>query len=183
MKSYPLYSFLSSLPDSRRKQGLRYPLGATLLMVVMSILNGCNSYREFDNFMKTHEEVLISTFGLKHGVPSYVSIRAIIMGVGIGLFSECFGKWMEQISSDSGEKWVSMDGKSIRSTVKHSTGKLQDFVQVVSLFGHNSHLVLGQQYSMHKKALEPQIVRQMIVGLDAECLIISLDALHCQKKL
>lgn len=179
---YPLSNFLSSLPDFRRSQGLRYPLDKTLLMIIMSIINGAKGYREMARFMKHHESTLIKQLDLKHGVPSHVSIRSVLMGIDLSVFNEKFLSWMSSELSSPKDKWLSMDGKSIRSTVNNPGNELQNFVQVVNIFTHNSNLVIGQKAYMNNKAQEAESVRQLIKDLDKQGLYICLDALHCQKK-
>lgn len=178
-----LSTFLSNIEDPRRKQGLRYPMDKTLLMIVMSIIDGASSYRRMGRFMIRHEKVFIEIFKLKHGVPSYVSIRKILQGIDLKVFNEKFIKWMSSELDKPENQWLSIDGKSIRSTLKNANNKLQSFVNVVNIFSHSSGLVIGQNSHDSKKALEAEQVRQMVRDLDKEGLFICLDALHCQKKL
>lgn len=182
MQQYSLTSFLATVPDFRRSQGIRYPLGVTLLMIIMSIINGAKGYREMARFMENHADALITTLKLKHGVPSHVSVRSILLGVDLEAFNIAFFNWMEGILSDSNNKWISLDGKSIRSTLNHGGSELQNFVQVVNVFAHHSQLVVTQQDFMSSKAEEPIVVRNLIQQLDGKGLYICLDALHCQKK-
>ena len=179
---YNLSGFLESLEDFRRGQGLRYPLAATMLMIIMSIINGAKGYREIARFMSHHEDDLSKYLDLKHGVPSHVSVRTILLGIDLQGFNKSFIKWMSQELELPKNKWLSIDGKAIRSTLNNPGNNLQDFVQVVSVFSHNSSLALGQQSFMSKKAKEAESVRELITSLDKQGLYICLDALHCQKK-
>ena len=179
---YPLSEFLMSIPDFRRSQGLRYPLDKTLFMIIMSIINGARGYREMARFMDHHQSILCQELNLKHGVPSHVSIRTLLMGIDLVEFNRQFLKWMSHQLSLPKDNWLSIDGKSIRSTVKNAGNKLQTFVQVVNVFTHHSQLVIGQQSYVSSKAEEALCVRQMIKSLDQQGLFICLDALHCQKK-
>lgn len=181
--NYSLTSFLQTVEDFRRPQGQRYPLDKVLLMIVMSIINGASGYREMSRFMEHHQSNLEKLLNLKHGVPSHVSIREILLGIDLEAFNKSFLKWMESELDKPEQKWVSMDGKAIRSTIKKADNKLKDFVQVVSIFTHNSELVIGQKSFMNKKGIEPECVRQLIQQLDKSGIYICLDALHCKKKL
>ena len=180
--NYSLSSYLSKIADFRRSQGLRYPLVPSLLMIIMSILHGAKGYREMARFMRHHEEVLTQLFSLKHGVPSHVSVREILLGIGFTRLNQGFMGWMRQELKQGMDSCLSGDGKALRSTLKHAGNKRQDFVQLVSLFGHQSRLVVAQQEVHHSKAQEAQVIRDLVKALDAKGLIISLDALHCQKK-
>ena len=181
--SYDLSSYLSTIKDCRRGQGQRYPLVPTLMMIIMSVLSAATGYREMAAFMKRHESALSSSFGLKHGVPSHVSIRAILLGIGFVNINRGFLNWMRGVLETPEEQWVSGDGKALRSTLRDAGNSKQTFVQLVSIFSHNSRLVLAQKATEHSKAEEAQAIRDLIAALDKEGLIITLDALHCQKKL
>ena len=46
---------------------------------------------------KRHRRVLIDKFGIqKHGVPSYSTIRRILMGVDFELLAKSFNQWAQQ---------------------------------------------------------------------------------------
>jgi hypothetical protein len=49
-----LIEHLQQIPDFRRKQGLRYPLLAVLLITIMSIMSGRCRYREIAAFAKAN---------------------------------------------------------------------------------------------------------------------------------
>ena len=177
--AYPLSTFLNSISDFRRGEGQRYPLPKVLLMIVMSIINGASGYREMARFMENHQETFIELLSLKHGVPSHVTVREILLGINLEEFNKKFLLWMSGELTTPQNKWVSMDGKAIRSTLDK---KVKKFVQVVSIFAHHSELVIGQSSFKEKKSTEAGCVRQMIKDLDQTGVFICLDALHCQKK-
>lgn len=182
--TYDLGSFLNEATDFRRAQGQRYPLRATLALIILAILDGANGYREFARFMKQHKELLVETFELKHGVPSHVTIRTILRGLDVGQLSRRFFEWMRPqvvLPPQEGLTWLSADGKSLRSTVANGGNALQNFVSVVSLFAHHSELVLAQQDFQNKKSHEAEVVCQLIEQLQLRNVVVVLDALHCKK--
>lgn len=183
--TYALGSFLNEATDFRRAQGQRYPLRATLAMIILAILDGANGYREFARFMKHHQELLVEAFALRHGVPSHVTIRTILRGLDLKQLSQRFFAWMQPLvvlPPEEGPTWLSADGKSMRSTVANAGNALQNFVSVVSLFAHHSNLVLAQQEFQNKKSHEPEVVRHLIEQLQLRDVVLVLDALHCKKK-
>ncbi|MBK8921215.1 MAG: hypothetical protein IPM81_06840 [Saprospirales bacterium] len=46
-----------------------------MAMVIMAILSGHQGLKGFTRFMKNNEEELVSIFQLKHGVPSFGTVR------------------------------------------------------------------------------------------------------------
>lgn len=180
--TYNLLDYLRRLKEFRRKEGLRYPLAAVLSMCIMAILSGAKGYREFARFMKANKSELVLVFRLKHGVPSHVTIREILQKVDLKELTTEFAAWMSQYHASTPEQWVSVDGKALGSTVKNPHNELQNFVSVVSFFGHQSGLVYTLQDFDWGKSYEPHVVRQLIENLGLEDLILTLDAVHCQKK-
>jgi hypothetical protein len=56
-------------------------------------------------------------------------------------------------------------------------------VSVVSVFAGKRGLVLGMDKLDNKQASEITTVQNLITALDIKGAVLSLDALHCQKKL
>ena len=179
---YNLQDFLSKVKDYRRGAGQRYPLWAVLSMIIMSIISGAKGYREFGRFMKANQESLIECFKLKHGVPSHVTIRAILRKLDLYTLTKSFRAWMSVCAPPDSAEWLAIDGKSLSSTVTNPNDSLQNFVSVVSVFAQHSGLVYDLQAFENGKAFEPRIVRQLIRRLGLKDVVFTLDALHCQKK-
>ena len=179
---YNLQDFLSKVKDYRRGAGQRYPLWAVLRMIIMSIISGAKGYREFGRFMKANQDSLIECFKLKHGVPSHVTIRAILRKLDLYTLTKSFRAWMSVCAPPDSAEWLAIDGKSLSSTVTNPHDSLQNFVSVVSVFAQHSGLVYDLQAFENGKAFEPRIVRQLIRRLGLKDAVFTLDALHCQKK-
>lgn len=73
---------LKQVEDFRTKDGRRHRLWLVLLFVIMGTMNGYVGYRAWGDFVRRHSRGLIKAFGIeKHGVPSYSTIRRVVMGV------------------------------------------------------------------------------------------------------
>lgn len=55
-------------------------------------------------------------------------------------------------------------------------------VSVVSVYSHRQRLVLAQKSFENKVRSEIQVVEQLLAELDLTGVVVSMDALHCQKK-
>lgn len=184
--SYDLFDYLKQVKDFRRREGQRHALWAVLGMIIMAIISGHQGLKGFARFMKANEKELVLAFQLKHGVPSFGTIRTILLQLELEPLRMAFIRWMrphlKKQRQKGGDIWLSLDGKSLASTVQNSQDALQDFVMVVSLFAQESGLVMAIQPFRSKKAYEPQVVRELISKLGLKDVIYTLDALHCQKK-
>jgi hypothetical protein len=77
-----LIEHLRQVKDFRTTDGQRHPLWLVLLFVIMGTMSGYVGYRAWGDFVKRHRYVLIELFRIqRHGVPSYSTIRRILMGV------------------------------------------------------------------------------------------------------
>jgi len=77
---------------------------------------------------------------------------------------------------------MAVDGKALASTVTDYETSYQNFVSLVSVFSHKRGQVLKTAKFENQKSSEIPTVRTLIEALDLQGVIITLDALHCQKK-
>lgn len=131
-----------------------------------------------------HRRVLIKTFEIqKHGVPSYSTIRRIVMGVDFDKLATKFNHWAQKYVDLNESEWCSLDGKSIKGTVRDYEKSCQNFVSIVSVFASKRGLVLSMEKFENKENSEIVIVQNLIAALDLKNAVFSFDSLHCQKKL
>jgi hypothetical protein len=178
--SQHLLAFLTRVPDPRRAASKRHPLPALLAMVVMGNLSGLYSYRELARFMQRHAWELVALFGFQHGVPNQVTISNVLARVDFQGLREQFHAWMQ--SQALPEQAYSVDGKALKSTLRHYSESYQDFVALVEVFAHQSGLVPRLQAYHNGQQGEGQVVRELIETLDLKAAMLTLDALHSQKK-
>jgi hypothetical protein len=179
-----LIESLQTIPDFRRKQGQRYPLIAVLLITMMSIMSGRYRYREIAAFAKANRKGFLPFFHLKKRkrLPSHVTFREILKGVHFDDVLVAFNAWAAQYVTIDAEEWFAMDGKALASTVADDETAYQNFVSLVSVFSHTRGQILKIATFENQKSSEIPTVREFIDALDLENVVITLDALHCQKK-
>ncbi len=179
-----LIEHLRQVKDFRTTDGRRHPLWLVLLFVIMGTMSGYVGYRAWGDFVKRHRRVLIELFRIqRHGVPSYSTIRRILMGVDFDQLAASFNQWAKNYVELDSSEWCGIDGKSIKGTVCDYKSEYQNFVSVVSVFAGKRGLVLGMDKLDNKQASEITTVQNLITALDIKGAVLSLDALHCQKKL
>jgi len=147
-------------------------------------MTGYTGYRALGDFAKSHQQALTKNFGIRRReVPSYSTIRRVIMGVDWTNFIEIFNQWANQLTiTDDESKWLAIDGKSLRSTIKHYCDNQQNFVSIISVFCQDNGLVLYLAKMENKKESEISHVQDIarISGLKGK--VFTADALHCQKQ-
>lgn len=175
-----LSAFFRSIPDPRRAQGLRYSLESMLWMSFLSIASGYTSYRQISNFCKIRKDFFMDYFSIS-AIPSYVSFRTIFNYLNNQSILDLFEN--ECIKSLNTGDWLCGDGQTLGSTVVNSQNSSQDYCSIVSLYCQQSGLTVAMKEYLNKKDNEIVIFQELLDNLRDKGLIITLDALHCQKKL
>lgn len=179
---YNLFEFLQNIDDPRRSQGVRFPLPALLAIIIMAILSGYSGLKGFARFAKSNAKELVSIFALKHGVPTFGTIRTILLSLDKEVLTREFGNWMRQYFPQDEPTWIALDGKGLNSTVSNAHESLQSFVFVVSAFAQKSGLVFGLTSFDNGKSGEGDALELLIQRLDLKGAIFTMDAIHTQKK-
>lgn len=176
-----LVELYEQVKDPRKASGRRFPLPAFLSMMTMAYMSGHGGYRAPASFMKGNESALVKMFNLKHGVPGFVQIRTIINLLDFKQINQVFYTWMQDFVSIEAGEWISADGKGLNSTVSDAQSSKQDFEIMVRLFSQKLGIVL-QTESKRFKAREHIAFQSLLDQLKLKGVIITLDAIHCQKK-
>lgn len=173
---------LCQIKDFRRKQGQRFLLSQVLLIIIMGIMSGRYGYREIASFARANREELVDKLKLKKSkIPSHVTIREIIMNVDFDLLNQAFSQWALGYVTIEKDDWLSIDGKSIKSTMENYLSSYQNFVSMVSVFSQKRGQVIKTATFENKKVSEISIVQELLEALDLKDVVFTLDALHCKK--
>jgi len=179
-----LIALLSKIKDKRSASGKRHELIHILIIVILATMSGYEGYRGIEAFTKRFKSELIDL--LKTGrqeVPSLSTVRRVLISIDFNQLSFAFYKWIKpQIDIKKGE-WICCDGKGIKGTVTDYDRKYQNFVSVVSMYCSRAGVVLSAGALNNKEKSEMEAVRELIAWLDITGVIITTDAMHCQKKL
>ena len=144
------------------------------------MLKGYYRYREIERFCKNNQDSLGRYFGLRT-MPSNVTIRHFISSLDFGLLQEAFHQWSKDYVCVAVGDSLSIDGKSIGSTVSDYSNSYQNFVSMVSVFSQKREQVLYAQKMENKKAYEGHVVEELLGILDLKGVVFTMDALHCKK--
>jgi predicted transposase YbfD/YdcC len=179
-----LISYLKQVKDWRDRSGQRHPLWWILLIVILGLMVGCLSYRDLSAFAENNHYHLIRLAKNPHlKVPSYSTIRRIMMGIENDNLIPIFNQWATQLSSkEESPDWIAIDGKSIKSTLTDYYGNKQNFASIVSWFSQENGLVLALKKLENKKTSEIHCVRDMVENTALSNQVLTLDAVHCQKE-
>ena len=97
--------------------------------------------------------------------------------------SDIFDEWSLSRTTIRKGDWLQVDGKTIKGTVNNSNTKFHSFTCLVSLFMDRTGIVLKACKMENHKQSEITVVQRLVSELEIRDVVISMDALHCQKKL
>ena len=143
-----LIDYLKQIPDYRDPHGCRHPLWLVLVIIIMGMMSGYWGYRQLGRFVERHRRELIKRLQIpKSRVPSYSTIRRVMLTLNYEELQIVFNQWSKQYSLIPSSEWISIDGKSLKNTVSNYDNAEQNFINCVSAFSHQRKLVLGVKMS------------------------------------
>lgn len=177
-----LIQSLQNIRDFRAVHGRRYPLWLIILLVIMGIMSGCRSYYALEDFGVRHYQALCEKLGLTlKRSPSNTTFRRVLQKLDFTVLAQQFEQWAkDNVEMELGER-IAIDGKSIKSTVKQEKSDYQNFVSMVSVYSQRQGIVLATQAFEHKSTGELKVVQKLLEKLAIQDVVVTLDALHCQK--
>src|SRR6266478_9192878 len=96
----PFVALLAEIEDPRRAEGKLYRLPHVVLLAILAIVSGANSYRTIHSFIDVHLARLRDTFGLKwRKAPAYTTIRGIIRQLDVASVEAAFRRHAATLSA------------------------------------------------------------------------------------
>nr|WP_121196360.1 ISAs1 family transposase [Mucilaginibacter gracilis] len=179
-----IISYLAELPDGRRRAGQRHDQTFVLLLVLMSTMSGYHGYRAIGDFITRNEvDLLASLKPKKNRLPSFYTVRRVIQDLDFDKLSKSFYKWVRQHTDITEQEWLHVDGKAMKGTMSDYSIEKQRFINLVSIYSSRKKLVIGNALVDNSKESEIPVVQKLIADLGLSGTTLTLDALHCQKKL
>jgi hypothetical protein len=178
-----LLAMLGGIKDPRRAEGKLYGLPHVFLFSILAVMTGANSYRAIHSFIDVHLHRLKETFGLNwRRAPAYTTVRGILQGLAAGDVEKVFrlhAQILNESAACQGMRVVAFDGKTLRGSFDNFADTRA--AHLVSAFAADSALVLGH-LEIDDKSNEIPAVQRLLGELGLAASVITVDALHCQKK-
>lgn len=176
-----LYLFLDSLQDKRAPQGVRYPLVAVLVMVILSKLAGENHPRGIAHWVSLRKDMLISALALKRQSVPHPTTYSRILGhaVSVEQFQQVASLFLTSRPGAGLSIEVAMDGKTLRGTIP--VGQKQG-VHLLAAYLPKEGIVL-MQVEVDSKENEIVAAPRIIKSIDLRGKIVTGDAMFTQREL
>jgi hypothetical protein len=173
---------LDSLSDVRRSQGKRHKISTVVIITILAMISQIYTLRGIETFINRHRTKLNEMLNIgKNGLPSFYVLRTVLQQIDFDELSAIIKDWLIEQNLLDPDEWISIDGKSIKSTVSDYNSLNQNFVSIVTAFSHKSGISILSEKFQSKKVSEIDIADKLIKNLKLEGKTFTLDALHCKK--
>ena len=170
------------LPDYRKCKQLRFNVGETLFMSLLALLAGANGYMDMEIWIKSKKKELTKLLGHPFIAPADNTIRNVFLNIELDALNDLFEEWSHDIARSKNTEnlnIVSSDGKTMRG----SNNKIRNEKarHIVSLFLSQEKITLAQ-IQVEDKSNEIPALLKLLDSLKLDNCVITVDALHTQKK-
>ena len=174
-----MYETFCKLSDPRVVGRSSHKLTDILILSVLAVICGADTYDAIELFGKAHHEELKGILQLPNGIPSHDTINRVFQSIDARGFERLFAEWASGLreGGKAGEV-VAIDGKTMRGSKDTYHGK--NPLHIVSAWSVANGLCLGQ-YRTDDKSNEITAIPQLIEMLDIKGSIVTIDAMGTQK--
>lgn len=174
-----LMSIFGQIDDPRSHINQLHNLEDILLIGMISVICGAETWEHMVRFAKSKEAFLKTFLELPNGIPSKDTINRTFSAIDSAQFEACFIEWVNSIVDLSKGQVIAIDGKTIRGA--KSYGKKSP-IHMVSAWACENNMVLGQ-VKTNEKSNEITAIPALLNTLSIEGNIITIDAMGTQKEI
>ena len=183
-KAEELIRVLMSLPESRKRRGIRHDQTAILAVAICAVLGGSRSYVAIAEWVKRCAQNQLRRLGLRRNArtglyqpPSEPTIRRVLQSIDAEQVDRALTGWVSSLSPSPPEA-IALDGKTLRG----ARGPEGQQVHLLSALLHGEGIVVAQR-EVGEKTNEIPEAPALLEPLNLAGLVVTADALHTQKKL
>jgi predicted transposase YbfD/YdcC len=171
-----LYYF-KDLPDPRQRGKIVYPLDEVLLLCLLAVLGGAETFVDIARFGEKKLGLLRRFRPFRDGTPSHDHLGDIFATLDAEQFQRCFVSWVAALTGTSADV-IAIDGKTLRRSYQKKGAKAP--IHMVSAFAARQRLVLGQ-VKVAEKSNEIVAIPALLDMMSIEGAIVTIDAMGCQR--
>jgi predicted transposase YbfD/YdcC len=171
--------YFEDLPDPRQRGKVIYPLDEVLLLCLLAVLGGAETFVDIALFGEKKIGLLRRFRPFRNGTPSHDHLGDIFATLDAGEFQRCFVAWVAALT-DAPADVIAIDGKTLRRSYQKKGAKAP--IHMVSAFAARQHLVLGQ-VKVAEKSNEIVAIPALLAMMAIEGAIVTIDAMGCQREI
>ena len=170
-------SHFKDMQDPRQRAKVMYPLDEVLLLCLLAVLAGSETFVDIARFGEKKLSLLRRFRPFLHGTPSHDHLGDIFASLDAKEFQRCFVAWVAAVTGVP-EGVIAFDGKTLRRSYQKKGAK--EPIHMVSAFAARQRLVLGQ-VKVADKSNEIVAIPALLKMLVIEGAIVTIDAMGCQR--
>src|SRR5215468_591922 len=167
----------ADFPDPRQRGKVIYPLEEVLLLCLLAVLAGAETFVDIARFGQKKIALLRRFLPFRDGTPSHDHLGDIFATLDAREFQRRFVTWVAKLIGVSADV-VAIDGKTLRGSSHKKGGKAA--IHMVSAFAARQRLVLGQ-VKVADKSNEIIAIPALLDMLAIEGAVVTIDAMGCQR--
>ena len=175
-----LQSYFNGLDDPRTGNAKRHKFSDLMTISLLCALCGGETAVDMVDFCIAKEDFLRQYLELSGGLPCHDTFSCLFRMIKPDAFEVLFDKFREDFAQARDDiKAVAMDGKEIRRAFDKASE--QSGVNMVTAFAHGARLSLGIAQGQ-RGGSEIFSLRELVSKLELKGMMITADALHCQRE-
>jgi predicted transposase YbfD/YdcC len=167
----------NDLPDPRQRGKVVYSLDEVLLLALLAVLAGAETFVYIARFGDRKLDMLRRFRPFHDGTPSHDHLGDIFATLDAEQFQRCFVSWVAALTGAPAEV-IAIDGKTSRRSYQKKGAKAP--IHMVSAFAARQRLVLGQ-VKVAEKSNEIVAIPRLLDMMAIEGAIVTIDAIGCQR--
>jgi len=168
--------YFNIIEDPRCEVNVIHPLVDILKLVMIAVLCGMDELDKIVDYGNNKKEFLEKEFNIK-SIPSKSTLTRIMTFIKPEYLSLCMVGIIKSLVKKE-ETQIMLDGKAIKST--DAIKSIKTIMNIVTAYT-DTGISLGQK-TVENKSNEIPAVRDLINIIDIKNLVITADAMHCQKE-
>ena len=151
----------------------RHELGDMLLLTVLAVICGADSWAETEEFGKAKREELKKYLQLPHGIPSHDTLGDLFARLCPDELQAGFLSWINSLVTVSAGEIVAIDGKTLRHS--YDTGGGRGAIHMISAWASSNQVVLGQR-KVDDKSNEITAIPELLKTLELTDAVVTSAA-------
>src|ERR1700732_517121 len=176
-ESVGFLGYFKDLPDPRQRGKVIYPLEEVLLLCLLAVLGGAETFVDIARFGEKKLGLLRRFRPFRDGTPSHDHLGDIFATLDAEQFQRCFVAWVTALTGAPADV-IAIDGKTLRRSYQKKGAKAP--IHMVSAFAARQRLVLGQ-VKVADKSNEIVAIPALLDMMAIEGAIVTIDAMGCQR--
>src|ERR1700723_1587108 len=169
--------YFRDMPDPRQPGKVTYPLDEVLLLCLLAVLAGAETFVDIARFGAKKLPLLRRFRPFRDGTPSHDHLGDIFATLDAEHFQRCFVAWVAALTGTP-QGVIAIDGKTSRRSYQKKGAKAP--IHMVSAFAARQRLVLGQ-VKVAEKSNEIVAIPKLLRMLELEGAVVTIDAMGCQR--